>query len=104
MGVHDSVRNHPEWSTLAGLVRDLAFLDGGHDAAFTLASGKQSRWFFDTKPVMMHPQAAAIMGSLLNLRIQAMGGDFVGGLELGAVRWQRSLSHQPTQHPVYGDS
>ena len=42
MGVHDSVRNHPEWSTLAGLVRDLAFLDGGHDAAFTLASGKQS--------------------------------------------------------------
>ena len=34
---------------------------------------------------MMHPQAAAIMGSLLNLRIQAMGGDFVGGLELGAV-------------------
>ena len=85
MGVHDSVRNHPEWSTLAGLVRNLAFLDGGHDAAFTLASGKQSRWFFDTKPVMMHPQAAAIMGSLLNLRIQAMGGDFVGGLELGAV-------------------
>ena len=104
MGVHDSVRNHPEWSTLAGLVRDLAFLDGGHDAAFTLASGKQSRWFFDTKPVMMHPQAAAIMGSLLNLRIQAMGATSLEGLNWEPSRWQRSLSHQPTQHPVYGVS
>jgi orotate phosphoribosyltransferase len=63
----------------------LAFLDGGSDTAFTLASGRQSRWFFDTKPVMMHPEAAAIMGELLNQRIHAMGATLVGGLELGAV-------------------
>ena len=85
MGVHDTVRNHPEWPRFAAIVHELAFLDGGRDDAFTLASGRQSRWFFDTKPVMMHPEAAAIMGRLLNLRIRAMGGSLVGGLELGAV-------------------
>ena len=85
MGVHETVRNHPEWPRFAAIVHELAFLDGGRNDAFTLASGRQSRWFFDTKPVMMHPEAAAIMGRLLNLRIRAMGGALVGGLELGAV-------------------
>ena len=42
MGVHDTVRNHERWPRLAELVHDLAFLDGGHDAAFTLASGRES--------------------------------------------------------------
>ena len=85
MAVDASLRAHPQWPRLAALVHELAFLDGGHDAAFTLASGRQSRWFFDTKPVMMHPEASRIMGDLLNLRIAAMGASLVGGLELGAV-------------------
>lgn len=85
MAVDASVRAHPDWNRLAELVHDLAFLDGGHDEAFTLASGRHSRWFFDTKPVMMHPEAARVMGELLNLRIRDLGAAFVGGLELGAV-------------------
>jgi orotate phosphoribosyltransferase len=85
MGVHESVRTHPQWLRLAHLVRELAFLDGGDENAFTLASGRTSRWFFDTKPVMMHPEAARILGELLNLRIRAMEATLVGGLELGAV-------------------
>ena len=85
MAVDPSVRAHPEWQRLAELVHELAFLDGGHDEAFTLASGRQSRWFFDTKPAMMHPEAGRIMGALLNLRVEALGASFVGGLELGAV-------------------
>ena len=36
----------PSGGRLAALVHELAFLDGGDDAAFTLASGRQSRWFF----------------------------------------------------------
>jgi orotate phosphoribosyltransferase len=67
------------------LVRELAFIDGGSDDAFTLASGRQSRWFFDTKPVMMHPESTHLLGELFNLRMDAIGADFVGGLELGAV-------------------
>ena len=80
-----SIRSHPKWSRLVDLVRELAFIDGGSDDAFTLASGRQSRWFFDTKPVMMHPEASHLIGELLNIRMDEMGADFVGGLELGAV-------------------
>ncbi|HII58541.1 MAG TPA: orotate phosphoribosyltransferase [Candidatus Poseidoniaceae archaeon] len=85
MGVAETVSNHPKWSRLVDLVKDLAFIDGGDDNAFTLASGRNSRWFFDTKPVMMHPEASHLLGELLNLRMDEMGADFVGGLELGAV-------------------
>ena len=85
MGVAQTVRNHPKWTRLVELVKDLAFIDGGDDNAFTLASGRNSRWFFDTKPVMMHPEASHLLGELLNLRMDEMGADFVGGLELGAV-------------------
>ena len=80
-----SIRSHPKWPRLVDLVRELAFIDGGSDDAFTLASGRQSRWFFDTKPVMMHPEASHLIGELLNMRMDEMGADFVGGLELGAV-------------------
>ena len=81
----ESIRSHPKWSRLVDLVRELAFIDGGSDDAFTLASGRQSRWFFDTKPVMMHPEASHLIGEMLNIRMDEMGADFVGGLELGAV-------------------
>lgn len=85
MTVHSSVRNHQNWARLVELVRELAFIDGGTDDAFTLASGRQSRWFFDAKPVMMHPESTHLLGQLFNMRMDALGADFVGGLELGAV-------------------
>ena len=85
MSVHPSVRSHPSWPRLVELVRDLAFIDGGSEDAFTLASGRTSRWFFDTKPVMMHPESTHHLGALFNLRMDDLGVDFVGGLELGAV-------------------
>ena len=85
MSVHPSVREHPSWQRLVDLVHELAFIDGGSDDAFTLASGRQSRWFFDTKPVMMHPESTHLLGMLFNQRMDDLGADFVGGLELGAV-------------------
>ena len=85
MSVHRSVKENPNWPRLVSLVKELAFIDGGSDDAFTLASGRNSRWFFDTKPVMMHPEASHLLGELFNLRMDDLGADFVGGLELGAV-------------------
>ena len=57
MSVNPALRNDSRWPRLVELVRELAFLDGGSDDAFTLASGRNSRWFFDMKPVMMSPEA-----------------------------------------------
>ena len=85
MSVPQQLRDDPRWTRLVDLVRELAFLDGGSDEAFTLASGRTSRWFFDMKPIMMHPEAGRLVGQLMNARCDEIGADFVGGLELGAV-------------------
>jgi orotate phosphoribosyltransferase len=85
MTVPQGLRNDPSWERLVELVKELAFIDGGSDDAFQLASGRKSRWFFDMKPIMMHPEAGRIIGNLMNLRADEIGADFVGGLELGAI-------------------
>ena len=85
MSVPTALRDDARWMRLVDLVRELAFLDGGNDEAFTLASGRTSRWFFDMKPVMMNPESGRLVGELMNARCDEIGADFVGGLELGAV-------------------
>ena len=85
MSVNPALREDPRWARLVEMVRELAFLDGGSEDAFTLASGKTSRWFFDMKPIMMHPEAGRLVGELMNKRIDEIDCDYVGGLELGAV-------------------
>ncbi|MEC8264521.1 MAG: orotate phosphoribosyltransferase [Candidatus Thermoplasmatota archaeon] len=85
MTVDASLADDSRRARLVDLVRDLSFLDGGSDDAFTLASGRTSRWFFDLKPAMMHPEAARLIGALICSRLPAYEADVVGGLELGAV-------------------
>jgi orotate phosphoribosyltransferase len=67
-------------------IRELAYLCADTEE-FTLASGRNSRHFFDTKPVMCHPESAHLLGVLIHDIIDNMEGgvDVVGGLELGAV-------------------
>ena len=85
MTVDASLADDSRRARLVDLVRDLSFLDGGSDDAFTLASGRTSRWFFDLKPAMMHPEASRLIGALICSRLPAYEADVVGGLELGAV-------------------
>jgi len=67
-------------------VRNLAYLCADTEE-FTLASGRTSRHFFDTKPVMCDPESAHLLGVLIHDQIDKIEGgvDVVGGLELGAV-------------------
>ena len=67
-------------------VRSLAYLRADTEE-FTLASGRTSRHFFDTKPVMCDPESAHLLGVLIHNTIDGIEGgvDVVGGLELGAV-------------------
>ena len=102
MTVPEGMRANPGWSELVELVKELAFLDGGDDEAFTLASGRTSRWFFDMKPVMMHPHAGRLLGQLMNSRLDALGCDFVGGLELGAVPLTALVIATDTSSPRLG--
>ena len=84
MSVHASLKSLPEWNRLVELVRELAFLDGGSDDAFTLASGRQC--------VVLRHEARddayrifETAAHLFNHRLDDLNPDFVGGLELGAV-------------------
>jgi orotate phosphoribosyltransferase len=52
---------------------------------FTLASGRKSTVYFNLKPTMLDPEGARLIGAALAERAAALGADFVGGLEMGAV-------------------
>jgi orotate phosphoribosyltransferase len=67
-------------------IRNLAYLCTETEE-FTLASGRTSRHFFDTKPVMCDPESAHLLGVLIHATMEGIDGgiDVVGGLELGAV-------------------
>ena len=44
---------------LSDLIRERSFRRGN----FTLASGKESAYYFDSKPTMLHPEGAAFSPS-----------------------------------------
>jgi orotate phosphoribosyltransferase len=50
-----------------------------------LASGRESHFYFDMKPTMLHPAGAAWLAELTLDEIEALGADAIGGLEMGAV-------------------
>lgn len=52
---------------------------------FTLASGRKSTVYFNLKPAILDPDGARLIGAALAERAAALGAEFVGGLEMGAV-------------------
>ncbi len=51
---------------------------------FQLSSGKTSPYYFDCKPVTMHPEGMNIIGALVYEASRRLGVTAVGGLTLGA--------------------
>jgi orotate phosphoribosyltransferase len=66
---------------LADLIKERSFRRGN----FTLASGRQSAYYFDSKPTMLHPEGAGLLAALIVDEIKDVKADCVGGLEMGAV-------------------
>jgi orotate phosphoribosyltransferase len=66
---------------LADLIKERSFRRG----SFTLASGKQSTYYFDSKPTMLHPEGASLLASLIADELKEVPADCVGGLEMGAI-------------------
>jgi orotate phosphoribosyltransferase len=64
------------------IIRRRSFRSGEE---FTLASGRRSRIYFNLKPAMLDPDGARLIGAALASRAAALGADYVGGLEMGAV-------------------
>jgi orotate phosphoribosyltransferase len=72
----DSERN-----ALFHIIRNLSFGRG----TITLSSGRHSDFYFDMKPSMLDPEGAQLMAKLLTAQVLAADGEYVGGLEMGAV-------------------
>jgi orotate phosphoribosyltransferase len=70
-----------EARALFDIIRRLSFGRGD----VTLASGKKSNYYFDMKPSMLDPEGAHLMAKGLLAEVLAVGGEYVGGLEMGAV-------------------
>lgn len=52
---------------------------------FTLASGKKSSYYINSKLVLFHAEAVALLGELLFRATADLEIDAVGGLEVGAI-------------------
>lgn len=84
MSVSEKIRNHQSWPRLVQMVKKVSYLEGSENE-FTLASGRKSRHFFDMKPLMMDPEGSTLLAELMEIYLDDLEPDFVGGLELGAV-------------------
>ena len=66
-------------------LRDL-FLDRAvRFGTFTLASGRTSGYYIDSKQVLFHPEAITLLGELLADAVADVHPQAVGGLEVGAI-------------------
>jgi orotate phosphoribosyltransferase len=63
-------------SQLKELIRERSFGRG----KITLASGRESDFYFDLRPTTLHPEGATCIGELVADALDWMPVDFVGGL------------------------
>jgi orotate phosphoribosyltransferase len=66
---------------LASIIRARSFGRG----KITLASGRESDFYFNLKPTMLDPEGAALLAELTLEALRDVKADYVGGLEMGAV-------------------
>jgi orotate phosphoribosyltransferase len=66
---------------LASIIRARSFGRG----RITLASGRESDFYFNLKPTMLDPEGAALLAELTLDALKDTNADYVGGLEMGAV-------------------
>jgi orotate phosphoribosyltransferase len=50
-----------------------------------LASGRESDFYFDMKPVMLDPEGAGLLAELILHELQGTKADCIGGLSMGAI-------------------
>lgn len=67
---------------LKAIIRDKSYRSG---VSVRLASGRMSDFYVNLKPTMMDPEGAALLARLVLAEARAMGAEFLGGLEMGAV-------------------
>lgn len=78
-------KGSPQFDRDRARLADIIFERSFGRGRITLASGKESDFYFDLKPSMLHPEGASLMAQAILDEIARVGADYVGGLEMGAV-------------------
>jgi orotate phosphoribosyltransferase len=88
-----------EWYDLRKIIRSESLLTGH---SFTLASRRQTGYFFDMKRTMMHPRGAFLVGKLMfDLIRNDRDVEYIGGLEIGAIPLVTAIAmYSWPDHPV----
>jgi orotate phosphoribosyltransferase len=83
---------------------DIVFARSFGRGKVILASGKESNFYFDMKPSMLHPEGAALIARALLDEVRRTGAGFVGGLEMGAVPITGALCQHSFEAgaPIFG--
>ena len=79
---------------LQELYRARAFSFG----TFTLASGKTSSYYINSKKVLFHSEAVALLGELLYQATSDLAIQAIGGLEVGAIPMAAAVAMRYHQH------
>jgi orotate phosphoribosyltransferase len=74
-------RENPNRAQLMALIRQRSFGRG----KIKLASGRESDFYFDMKPTMLHPSGSAWLAEMVLDALADLDVEFIGGLEMGAV-------------------
>jgi orotate phosphoribosyltransferase len=64
---------------------DIIYKNSFRRGTITLASGKESNFYFDMKPSMLNPEGGNLIAQLILVELFKVRAEFVGGLEMGAV-------------------
>lgn len=72
--------------------------------SFTLASGRTSSYYCDTKATTLSPDGARLVGEILFHRARETGAEAVGGLALGStfIAAAVAMASSLHGHPMYG--
>jgi len=83
---------------------DIIFARSFGRGPIRLASGKESDFYFDMKPAMLHPEGASLMAQKILAEVRNVGAEYVGGLEMGAVPITGAVCHLSHEQnfPVHG--
>ncbi len=77
-----AIPSSTERARLIEIVRKRSFQEGPE---IKLASGKTSKFYFNMKPTMLHPEGAYLVAQLILEKLDGDAVDMAGGLEMGAV-------------------
>ena len=73
---------------------DIIFRSSFGRGEITLASGRKSDFYFDMKPTIFNAEGASLIARMLLPEVLGAGGEYAGGLELGAVPLASLVSQQ----------